>query len=150
MVRCQRSAFATYLKFKRQVQSFIYSRYICAVQEPAPVIIDSINKKACGAENFIFKNKNYLFLGTNNHDSAAMYIAKNMHQLYELSGASTIDSIIVNSKVANVPTHRGGMGGQTPDNAATVHGFQVNDTSTTAPHNVHLYAFTGANGAILT
>ncbi len=117
-------------------------------QEPAPVIIDSINKMACGAENFIFKNKNYLFLGTNNHNSAAMYIAKNMHQLYELSGASTIDSIIVNSKVANVPTHRGGMGGQVPDNAATVHGFQVNETSTTAPHNVHLYAFTGANGAI--
>jgi hypothetical protein len=117
-------------------------------KKPAPVIIDSINKMACGAENFIFKNKNYLFLGTNNHNSAAMYIAKNMHQLYELSGASTIDSIIVNSKVANVPTHRGGMGGQVPDNAATVHGFQVNETSTTAPHNVHLYAFTGANGAI--
>ena len=55
-----------------------------------------------------------------------MYIAKNMHQLYELSGASTIDSIIVNSKVANVPTHRRGMGNQVPDNAATVHGFQVN------------------------
>jgi hypothetical protein len=103
---------------------------------------------ACGAEDFIFKNKNYLFLGTNNHNGAAMYIAKNMHQLYELSGASTIDSIIVNSKVANVPTHRGGMGDQVPDNAATVHGFQVNETSTTAPHNVHLYAFTGANGAI--
>ncbi|NCA78828.1 MAG: hypothetical protein EOM76_01350 [Sphingobacteriia bacterium] len=89
-----------------------------------------------------------MFLGTNNHNGAAMYIAKNMHQLYELSGASTIDSIIVNSKVANVPTHRGGMGGQVPDNAATVHGFQVNDTSTTAPHNVHLYAFSNANGAI--